>query len=164
MALEWKQEHPEFKNILYDKAEGIAKITMNRPEKMNGANSAMTKEMEQAFLDAWHDDDIGVVVLTGTGRAFCTGGDVSERDPETGKYKGVQWNGIMTMIHYLIITKNGLTEMKYLMINCVITRSFIFTEIHYTLSIADFLIQMAQIIHIYNILNVLIMDLLVYKT
>ncbi len=102
MALQWKREHPEFTTVLYDKAEGIAKIAMNRPEKMNGANSTMTKEMEQAFLDAWHDNEVGVVVVTGTGKAFCTGGDVSERDGETGRYKGVQWNGVMTMVHYLI--------------------------------------------------------------
>jgi len=100
--MEWKREHTEFTDVLYEKGAEIAKITINRPDKRNAVRRQTTKEMEIAFLDAWHDDGIGVVVVTGVGNAFCSGGDVSERDPETGRYAGVEWDGLGTMIHYLI--------------------------------------------------------------
>ena len=102
MHIEWKKEHPKFQAVVYEKAEGIAKVIMNRPEKKNAANSQMTKEMEESFLAAWHDDEVGVIVLTGAGDAFCSGGDVSERDSLTGTYKGAIWGGVGTMVHYLI--------------------------------------------------------------
>lgn len=100
--MEWKREHPEFSDVIYEKGEGIAKISINRPQVKNAFRVQTTREIEQCFMDAWHDDDIGVVVLTGTGDSFCSGGDVSERDPETGRYRGVLWDGAGTMVHYLI--------------------------------------------------------------
>lgn len=100
--MEWKREQPEFTDVVYEKGEEIAKITINRPDKRNAVRRQTTREMEHAFLDAWHDDGIGVVVLTGVGNAFCSGGDVSERDPETGRYRGVELDGLGTMVHYLI--------------------------------------------------------------
>jgi naphthoate synthase len=67
----------EFEDIIYQKtAEGIAKITINRPEVRNAFRPLTIKEMSAAFTDARDDPDIGVVVLTGAGReAFCSGGD-----------------------------------------------------------------------------------------
>ena len=87
--MEWKREHSEFTDVIYEKAEGMAKIVINRPDVRNALRRQTTKEMEEAFMDAWHDDDIGVVILTGTGNSFCSGGDVRERDPETGRYRAV---------------------------------------------------------------------------
>jgi naphthoate synthase len=70
----------DFEDILYEKAEGVAKITINRPEKRNAFRAKTFAEMSQAFLDAWGDRNVGVVILTGAGdRAFCAGGDVSAR-------------------------------------------------------------------------------------
>jgi naphthoate synthase len=73
----------EFEDILYQKtAEGIAKITINRPEVRNAFRPLTIKEMSIAFTDARDDPDIGVVVLTGAGReAFCSGGDQRVRGP-----------------------------------------------------------------------------------
>jgi len=63
-------------DILYQKDVGIATVTINRPEVRNAFRPKTIDEMVSAFLDAWHDDDIGVVVLTGAGdMAFCSGGD-----------------------------------------------------------------------------------------
>ena len=77
----------EFSEIIYQKKEGVARITINRPEKLNAATQLTMQEMVQAFSDAWADNSIGVVVLTGAGdRAFCTGGDQSLRG--TGGYAG----------------------------------------------------------------------------
>lgn len=98
----WQRVHPEFSDIVYEKGDEIAKLTINRPDKKNAVRRQTTKEIEIAFLDAWHDDGIGVVILTGVGDSFCSGGDVSERDRETGRYKGVEWDGLGTMVHYLI--------------------------------------------------------------
>jgi 6-oxocyclohex-1-ene-1-carbonyl-CoA hydrolase len=68
-----------FEEILYAKAEGVARITINRPQAYNAYSTAALEELAAAFRDATFDDAIGVVVLTGAGdRAFCTGGDVKE--------------------------------------------------------------------------------------
>lgn len=77
----------DFNEIIYRKKDGIARITINRPEKLNAATQLTMQEMIQALSDAWADNSIGVVVLTGAGdRAFCTGGDQSIRG--AGGYAG----------------------------------------------------------------------------
>lgn len=66
----------KFKDILYYKAEGIAKIIINRPEIRNAFRPLTVFEMGQALADAKDDPDIGVIILTGMGeKAFCSGGD-----------------------------------------------------------------------------------------
>ena len=70
-----------FQRIIYTKREGIATVTINRPEVLNAADFRTFKEMSRAFEDASYDDQIGVVVLTGAGdRAFCTGADLDEQE------------------------------------------------------------------------------------
>ncbi len=74
-ALAWKTAR-EFQDILFEKAEGIAKITINRPEVRNAFRPRTIKELIQAFDDAREDPEVGVIVLTGAGgEAFCSGGD-----------------------------------------------------------------------------------------
>lgn len=64
--------------ILYEKKDRIARVTINRPEVRNALNSKTREELAIAIEDAWMDDDIGVIVLTGAGdKAFCAGGDLS---------------------------------------------------------------------------------------
>ena len=68
-----------FREILYAKADGVARITINRPHNYNAYSTAALEELAAAFRDASFDDAVGVIVLTGAGdRAFCTGGDVKE--------------------------------------------------------------------------------------
>ena len=75
----------QFDDILYQKWGGVAKVTINRPEKRNAFRPKTVSEMYQAFLDAREDSSIGVVLLTGGGPhtdgkyAFCSGGDQSVR-------------------------------------------------------------------------------------
>lgn len=65
-----------FSDIEYEKAGGIAKIIINRPEALNAFRPRTVLEMSQALEDARNDDTIGVIILTGKGtRAFCSGGD-----------------------------------------------------------------------------------------
>lgn len=66
----------EFTDIRYHKAEGIAKITINRPEVRNAFRPLTVVEMMQALEEARNDLEIGVIILTGEGeKAFCSGGD-----------------------------------------------------------------------------------------
>ncbi len=69
-----------YTDILYRKGGGVATVTINRPEVLNAFRPLTVDEMIDAFKDAWHDDDVGVAVLTGAGeRAFCSGGDQKRR-------------------------------------------------------------------------------------
>ncbi len=67
---------PEF--IDYRLDDHVAIITLNRPEIMNALNRQMYAELEQAFRDAHRDREVRCVVLTGSGRAFCSGDDVKQ--------------------------------------------------------------------------------------
>ena len=74
-TLAWKPA-TTFTDILYEKAEGIAKITINRPDVRNAFRPLTIREMGQAFEDAREDPNVGVIILTGAGtEAFCSGGD-----------------------------------------------------------------------------------------
>ncbi|GAB5412321.1 MAG: 1,4-dihydroxy-2-naphthoyl-CoA synthase [Chlamydiales bacterium] len=73
--LEWSVAR-EFTDIEYHKWNGIAKITINRPEVHNAFRPQTVKEMMRALEDARNDESIGVIILTGKGKkAFCSGGD-----------------------------------------------------------------------------------------
>ena len=70
----------DYTDIRYDKDDGIAWITINRPEVRNAFRTRTVHELTDAFLDARFDPSVGVVVLTGAGdKAFCSGGDQKER-------------------------------------------------------------------------------------
>jgi naphthoate synthase len=75
----------DYKDIIYEKMDGIAKITINRPEKRNAFRPETVFEMYDAFSDAREDQTIGVILFTGYGPAkdgkyaFCSGGDQSIR-------------------------------------------------------------------------------------
>lgn len=72
----WQDANLGFSDIKYEKADGMAKITINRPEVRNAFRPQTVKEMIQAVTDARYDESIGVVILTGQGDlAFCSGGD-----------------------------------------------------------------------------------------
>jgi naphthoate synthase len=70
-----------YEDVLYEKSkEGIAKITINRPQVRNAFRPQTVTEMSRAFADARDDAEIGVVILTGAGKdAFCSGGDQKVR-------------------------------------------------------------------------------------
>ena len=65
-----------FEEIIYDTNDGVATITLNRPKALNAITPTMLAELKQALEDAGADDSIGVVVLTGEGRAFSAGVDL----------------------------------------------------------------------------------------
>src|SRR5512139_4121951 len=84
MKKNWKKIRTDFgvyKDIIYEKMDGIAKITINRPEVRNAFRPETVVEMYDAFSDAREDQNIGVILVTGAGPAkdgkyaFCSGGD-----------------------------------------------------------------------------------------
>src|SRR5262249_32131573 len=65
-----------FETVLYDVADGIATVTLNRPERLNAVNGTVIRELVEAFDRADADDSVRAVVVTGAGRAFCAGADL----------------------------------------------------------------------------------------
>ena len=65
-----------YETILYQTADGVGRITMNRPEAMNAITPAMLKELKAAVQAAGKAEEVRVIVLTGAGRAFCAGVDL----------------------------------------------------------------------------------------
>src|SRR5216110_35694 len=75
MTVDW-QPAGEYEDIRYETAEGVAKITIDRPEVRNAFRPQTVVEMSNAFERAREDVDVGVIILTGEGpEAFCSGGD-----------------------------------------------------------------------------------------
>ena len=66
-----------YEQIIYEVAENIATITLNRPEKLNAFTGIMMNEMIDAFDKADADDNVRAIIVTGAGRAFCAGADLS---------------------------------------------------------------------------------------
>jgi enoyl-CoA hydratase/carnithine racemase len=64
--------------LLYEKKDFVATITLNRPEKMNAYNGTKRRELAETLAQAEADDAVRAVILTGAGRAFCAGADMSE--------------------------------------------------------------------------------------
>lgn len=81
----------QFTDILYKKENGIAMITLNRPDKLNCFRWETIHDLKQAFEDAEGDNGIGAVILTGEGKAFCCGGDINVLSG-LDKNSGREWN------------------------------------------------------------------------
>jgi len=76
-----------YNTIILEKKEGIATLTLNRPQALNALSSEMGRELREAILEVESDFESRVMVLTGTGRAFCAGEDVKERPADSVEVK-----------------------------------------------------------------------------
>ena len=74
-----------FENITLEKEGGIARLTLNRPEALNALTADLLEEMQAALDDIEKDDAIGLVILTGSGRAFSAGVDLKAMEADIGK-------------------------------------------------------------------------------
>ena len=81
--------------VLYERRGPTAWITLNRPEKLNALNDAVVRGLEDAVARAAADDEVRVVVLTGAGRAFSAGYDLSAEADETGLDTAAKWRELL---------------------------------------------------------------------
>ena len=86
-----RRDAARFEDVTYEVTDGVAVITINRPDRMNAFRGRTVDDLIRAFKTAWASRSVAAVVLTGAGeRAFCAGGDVKER-AETGGYGETEW-------------------------------------------------------------------------
>jgi enoyl-CoA hydratase/carnithine racemase len=89
-----------YETIIYDVADNILTITLNRPDKLNAFNATMQRELIDAFDVADKDDNVRVIIVTGAGRAFCAGADLSsgadtfDRDARRGPVRRLPSGGV----------------------------------------------------------------------
>jgi dihydroxynaphthoic acid synthetase len=95
-----------FTDIIYDEADGIATITINRPDELNALRTTTVAELIEAFRCADDDPTVGVAILTGAGdRAFCVGADQKEL---VSKLDAQGWRAIARDLRDLFATMRGL--------------------------------------------------------
>ncbi len=83
-----------YETILYEiggKNDAVCRITLNRPDKYNAINAEMAKDLINAFRRVRAESSVGVVVLSGAGKVFCTGGDLSIFPSFVDHLKGMDW-------------------------------------------------------------------------
>src|SRR5262245_20506471 len=68
----------DYSTFLYEVADGIATVRLNNPEKLNALTFRTYEELEQLFADMTQDNHVKVVIITGSGKGFCSGGSVHE--------------------------------------------------------------------------------------
>ena len=84
-----------YEHILVDVEDGVAILTLNRPEKLNAMNRKLGQELHHAVKQAEADDAIGCIVITGAGeRAFSAGGDIHEQLSDDARYSDEELDGI----------------------------------------------------------------------
>src|SRR3989449_11606557 len=82
-------DYSAYEFLKIEVAERVATVTINRPEHLNAVNAALHHEFEQIWLDLAQDRDVNAILLTGAGKAFSVGGDLTSRDkPSKSKGRG----------------------------------------------------------------------------
>ncbi len=95
----------EFREIIYSKANRVATITLNRPTKLNAYSELMVHEIIAALGEARDDVEVRAVIITGAGRGFCSGGDISRDFQYPARYRGHRMEAMLEMrenMHQLV--------------------------------------------------------------
>ncbi len=95
----------DYKQILYSQENRVSTITLNRPEKLNAYSEIMVHEILAALAHARDDEAVRALILTGAGRGFCSGGDISEDFQYPARYRGHRLESLLEMrenMHRLI--------------------------------------------------------------
>ena len=96
---------PPFTDILYEKKDGVAIITINRPDSYNSVTQHSIEELCDAFTDAAEDGEIGAIILTGAGeKSFCSGGNMQAISERTS---GVKRNHLRVISHLTIAIRTA---------------------------------------------------------
>ncbi len=97
--------------ILFQKVNGVAHLTLNRPEVLNAFNLEMARELQASLDDAAADPSVRALILTGAGRGFCAGQDLAsvpfDEDkprPDLGAIVAQQYNPILTRLRSIGVT------------------------------------------------------------
>jgi 2-(1,2-epoxy-1,2-dihydrophenyl)acetyl-CoA isomerase len=91
----------DYENILWEQQEGVAIVTLNRPDALNALNSAHLADLNHAVARAGYDPSVRCLVITGAGRGFSAGADVKEWD--SGPHDGEPKPGWIDLAHSLIM-------------------------------------------------------------
>jgi len=73
-----------YQSVLFDLADGVARLTLNRPERLNAFNASMHADVAEVMGRVESDPDVRALLITGAGRAFCAGQDLADRDVNSG--------------------------------------------------------------------------------
>lgn len=100
--------------VLYAVGHGVARITLNRPERLNASNGALSRGLTAAFTAAAADPDVRVVLMAGSGRAFCAGADMQvlnelsddPQAPNSGS-GGLRYDGLMHLPKPVVAAVHG---------------------------------------------------------
>lgn len=95
----------ELQQIVYEKSGHVATVTLNRPKKLNAYSEIMVHEILAALADARDDDEIRAVIITGTGKGFCSGGDIGRDFQYPARYRGHKMESMLEMrenMHQLV--------------------------------------------------------------
>jgi enoyl-CoA hydratase len=94
-----------YENILFEKKDGVGKITINRPKVLNALNAATMDELRSVLLELRHDDSVRVVIVTGSGeKAFVAGADIKEfvgLSPEAARHLSLSGQHIFRLLEKL---------------------------------------------------------------
>ena len=93
-----------YKTIIYEQKENILTITLNRPEVINAFNEDMLSELNEAFIKAGEDESIRCIILTGAGKAFCSGQDLKDFNEKKLTFREAiqqRYNPLIKRIAYL---------------------------------------------------------------
>ena len=83
----------DYEHILVEQEDGVAVLTLNRPDKLNAMNRRLSAELHDAVKRAEADDDVGCIVITGAGRAFSAGGDIHEQREDDARHTQEELEG-----------------------------------------------------------------------
>ncbi len=106
-----------FENILFEAREGVARLTLNRPDKLNSFNGAMHAELRTALATVQSDKSIRVLVISGAGRAFCAGQDLADPAMAMGPMQPDIGNVVEQHYKPLILTLQSLRVPTVAMVN-----------------------------------------------
>ena len=74
----------EYKNIIFEKKDGIGYVTMNRPKALNALNTDVLTELDDVFRAIDKDEEVKIAIITGAGRAFVAGADIAQMSELNG--------------------------------------------------------------------------------
>lgn len=91
-------------HIVLERSDGIATITLNRPDKGNAFNTRMVEEWAEALVECRDDDGVRAIIITGAGKNFCSGGDIDNMDKQSRESALVNKERLWRKIHRVALT------------------------------------------------------------